>query len=122
MNQSTFCHFFIESGLHNLKENGVRDDEQVHLNAYFAEKSKNRSKHTKKASKSTQYLTDHEELEVIQLCHLLGSMGYGITCDELQDIVSNITNWQANECEVVEVSDKIVRGLFSHHGKLLKIV
>jgi len=50
MNRSTFRHFFIESGLHNLKENGVRDEEQakVWLNAYFAEKSKNRSKHTKK--------------------------------------------------------------------------
>jgi len=49
-------------------------------------------------------------------------MGYGITHDELQDIVSNITNWHADECEVVEVSDKIVHGLFSHHGELLKIV
>jgi len=50
MNRSTFRRFFIESGLHDLKESGVRDEQQakVRLNAYFAEKSKNRSKHTKK--------------------------------------------------------------------------
>ena len=124
MNRSTFRRFFIESGLHDLKESGVRDEQQakVRLNAYFAEKAKNKSKRAKKASKSTRYLTDNEELEVIQLCRLLGNMGYGITRDELQDIVSNITNWQADEREVVEVSDKIVRGLFSRHGELLKIV
>jgi len=65
---------------------------------------------------------DNKELTIIQLCHLLGSMGYGITCDELQEIVSNIINFDIDEQEKVEVTDKVVRGLFCHHGDLLKIV
>jgi len=92
------------------------------LNLYFETKLKNRSNRTFNASASTRYLSDNEELAIIQLCHLLGSMGYGITRDELQDIVSGITNWQNDEREFVYVSDKIVHGLFSCHGELLKIV
>jgi len=49
-------------------------------------------------------------------------MGYGITRDELQDVISDVTNWNSDEREFADVSDKIVRGLFSHHGDLLKIV
>jgi len=49
-------------------------------------------------------------------------MGCGITSDELQDIVSSITNFNLDECDVVSVSDKVVHGLFSQHGKLLKLL
>ncbi len=124
MNRSTFCHFFVESRLQKLKEDGVKDEEQARLclNLYFETKLKNRSNCTVNASASTRYLSDNEELAIIQLCHLLGSMGYGIMHDKLQDIVSGITNWQNDEREFVDVSDKIVRGLFSCHGELLKIV
>jgi len=59
-----------------------------------------------------RYLTDNEELAILQLCHLLGSMGYGITCDKLQEIVSNLTNFDVYEQEIHKVSDKVVRGLF----------
>ncbi len=65
---------------------------------------------------------DNEELAIIQLCHLLGGMGYGITHDELQEIISNLTNFDVDEQEKVEVTDKVVRGLFKHRGDLLKIV
>jgi len=124
MNRSTFRRFFFESGLHNLKENGIRDEEQakVVLNAYFEKKFKNISNCTKNAWKQSRYLSDNEELAIIQLCCLLGSMWYGITHDKLQDIISNVTNWNTDEWEFVEVSDKVVHGLFSHHGKLLKII
>ncbi len=67
-------------------------------------------------------MTDNEELTIIQLYRLLGSMGYGITHDELQEIVSNVTNFDVDEREKIEVTDKVVRGLFRHHGDLLKIV
>jgi len=124
MNQSTFCHFFVESRLQNLKENGIQDEEQTKklLHAYFESKTKNRSSHTKNASKATRYLSENEELSIVQLCCLLGSMGYGITSDKLQSFISTITNWQIDECKIVEVSENIVCRLFSHHGKLLKLV
>jgi len=108
MNRSTFCCFFVESGLQNLKENGVQDEEQAKklLHAYFESKTKNRSSRSKNASKATRYLSENEELSIVQLCHLLGSMGYGITRDELQSFISTITNWQIDERESVEVSEK----------------
>ena len=71
---------------------------------------------------ATKYLTDNEELVIIQLCHLLGGMGYSITHDELQDIVSSITNFDLDKRDAISVSDKVVCGLFSQHGELLKIV
>jgi len=49
-------------------------------------------------------------------------MGYGITRDELQEIVSNLTNFDVDVRESQEVSDKVIRGLFHRHGELLKIV
>ena len=78
MNRSTFCCFFVESGLQKLKEDGVKDEEQARLclNLYFETKLKNRSNRTVNASASTRYLSDNEELAIIQLCHLLGSMGW----------------------------------------------
>jgi len=124
INRSTFCHFYVESGLLNLKEGGNRDEAQARLclNAYFEKKTKNRSYRTSNATMATKYLTDNEELAIIQLCRLLGGMGYGITRDELQDIVSSITNFDLDERDAISVSDKVVRGLFSQHGDLLKIV
>jgi len=124
INRSTFRRFYIESGLFNLKEGGNRDEAQAKLclNAYFEKKTKNRSYRTLNATISTKYLTDNEELAIIQLCRLLGGMGYGITRDELQDIVSSITNFNLDECDIISVSDKVVCGLFSQHGELLKIV
>jgi len=124
MNRSTFRRFFIESGLQKLKESGCKDEAQarLYLTAYFEKKSKNRSFRTENATKSTRYLTDNEELAIIQLCRLLGGMGYGITRDELQEIISNLTNFDVDEREKVEVTDKVVRGLFKRHSDLLKIV
>jgi len=43
-------------------------------------------------------------------------MGYGITHDELQEIVSDVTNFDVDKRERHEVSDKVVRGLFCRHG------
>jgi len=60
------------------------------------------------ATNTTRYLSDNKELSIIQLCHVLGAMGYGITCDELQEIVSNLTNFDVDEQESQEVSDKVV--------------
>jgi len=99
MNRSTFRCFFVESGLQNLKKNGIHDEEQAKklLHAYFESKMKNRSSHTKNASNATRYLSENEELSIIQMCRLLGSMGYGITRDELQSFISTITNWQDDE-------------------------
>jgi len=124
INRSTFRRFYVESGLLNLKEGGNSDEAQARLclNAYFEKKTKNRSYRTSNATMATKYLTDNEELAIIQLCRLLGGMGYGITRDELQDIVSSITNFDLDERDAISVSDKVVRGLFSRHGDLLKIV
>jgi len=115
INRSTFRRFYVESGLLNLKEASNRDEAQAKLclNAYFKKTAKNRSNRTATATLATRYLTENEELAIIQLCHLLGSMGYGITHDELQAIVSSITNYNLDECDVVAVSDKIVHLLFS---------
>ena len=124
ISRSTFCHFYIESGLQQLKETGSNDEVHARscLNAYFETKSNNRSKRAEKATKCKRYLTDDEELSIIHLCRLLGAMGYGLSSDELRGIVTDVTNFDVDERERVEVSEKIVCGLFSCHGELLKIV
>jgi len=42
MNRSTFCHFFIESGLQKLKESGCKDEVQARLclTSYFEKSQK----------------------------------------------------------------------------------
>jgi len=124
ISRSTFRRFYIESGLQQLKQTGSNDEVHARscLNAYFETKSKNRSKRAEKATKCKRYLTDDEELSIIHLCRLLGAMGYGLSSDELQGIVTDVTNFDVDEQERVEVSEKIARGLFSRHGELLKIV
>ncbi len=92
------------------------------MTTYFAKKSKNRSSRSVNATDSTRYLTDNEELAIVHLCRLLGSMGYGITRDELHEIINDVTNCNCDERERVDVSDKVIRGLFSRHDELLKVV
>jgi len=124
ISRSSFRRFFFESGLQNLKESGNKDEAQARLclTSYFEKKARNRSYRTEKATNSTRYLTDNEESAIVHLCRLLGSMGYGITRDELHAVINDVTNFDCDDRERVDVSDKVIRGLFSRHDDLLKIV
>jgi hypothetical protein len=48
-------------------------------NDYVSSLKNNTSKQRNNANASHRYLTNKEELAIVQLCHVLGSMGNGLT-------------------------------------------
>jgi len=122
--KSSFLHYFKQSGLADLKSNGPfnRDVGKVMLTKYFEQNSKNCAKRTAEAHGSCRYLTHHEEHALVQLCTVLGSMGYGVTRGDLHRLADSIVNKNIDEREHVPISKHVTDGLLKCHKNLVKIV
>jgi len=124
LSKSSFLRYFKQSGFADLKSNGPFDCDvgKVMLTKYFEQTFKNCTKRTAEAHASCRYLTDHEEHVVVQLCTVLGSMGYSITHEDLHSLADSIVNKDVNDCECVSTSKHIIEGLLKCHKKMVKIV
>jgi len=124
LSKSSFLRYFKQSGLADLKSNGPFDCDvgKVMLTKYFEQTSKNCIKRTAEAHASCRYLTDHEEHAVVQLCTVLGSMGYGLTCQDLHSLADSIVNKDVDDRERVSISKHVTEGLLKCYKNLVKIV
>jgi len=122
--KSSFLRYFKQSGLADLKSNGPFncDVGKVMHTKYFEQTLKNCAERTAEAHGSCRYLTDHEEHAVVQLCTVLGSMGYGVNREDLHRLADSIVNKNVDDHERVPISKHVTQGLLKHHKKLVKIV
>jgi len=122
--KSSFLCYFKKSGLADLKSNGPFDCSigKVMLTKYVEKTCTNCTKKSAKACDSCHYLMDHEEHEVVQLCTVLGSMGYGITHEDLHSLADSIINKNVEDCEHISISKQVTEGLLKCHKNLVKIV
>jgi len=58
----------------------------------------------------------------VQFCTVLGSMGYGITCEELHSFVDSIVNQNVDNREHVKISKHVIDSLLARHKEKVKIV
>ena len=89
---------------------------------YFEKTSMQCSKRTVAAHAVCCYLTEHEEHSLVQLCTVLGNMGYGLACDNLHSFADSIVNENINKCEHVSISKHVTEGILTQHKDLIKIV
>jgi len=122
--KSSFLRYFKQSGLADLKSNGPFncDVGKVMLTKYFEQTLKNCANRTAEAYGSCCYLADHEEHVVVQLCTVLGSMGYGVTRKGLHRLADNIVNKNVDDRECMPILKHVTEGLLKCHKNLVKIV
>jgi hypothetical protein len=72
------------------------------LKSHLAKTRENARKCTGFANKATRYLTDNEELAIVQIARLMGSCGAGIGRDELLDIINTYIHHHAS-CRFTDV-------------------
>jgi len=89
---------------------------------YFKITSKNCSERTTAAHAACCYLTEHEEHALVQLCTVLGTMGYGLTCNDLHSFADSIVNENVDSHEHVAISKHVTDGILAWHKDLVKIV
>jgi len=121
---TSFIRYFKKSGLAALKEKGTVDASvaKVLLTKFFENTKKNSSGRTAAAHASCRYLTAHEEHSLVQLCSILGAMGYGLTRDDMLHFADQLVNKDVDPREHVPISKHVVEGILNRHSHLVKIV
>ena len=49
----------------------------------------------------------------MQLCTVLGTMGYGLTCNDLHSFADSIVNENVDGCEHVAISKHVMDGILA---------
>jgi len=96
-----------------IEKNGTFDAAVAELlvTKYFKITSKNCSERTTAAHAAFRYLTEHEEHALVQLCTVLGTMGYGLTCSDLHSFADSIVNENVDAHEHVAISKHVMDGI-----------
>jgi len=85
---------FFKSGLADLKGKGTVDASiaKVLFTKYFESKKQNLSKRTASAHASCCCLTENEKHSLVQMCTVLGTMGYGLMHDDVHQFADQLVN------------------------------
>ena len=73
---------------------------------------------TKIACATNRYLTDDEELSVVELIRLFASMGFGIGVPQIREIIDEIVNFDEPDICRVECSEKVLRRIMKIYPDL----
>jgi len=120
---AAFFRYFLKSGLAALKEKGTVDASVAKVLLTKKLKiQKNLSGRTAAAYASCRYLTTHEEHSLVQLCTLLGAMGYGLMCNDMHNFADPLVNKDVDLHEHVRISKHVMEGILNWHSHLMKIV
>ena len=124
ISKSSFLRYYNKSGLANYKKQGTFDAEiaKVILTKYFEKTIQNTKDRVKTAQSNTRYLTDNEERSLVQLCTVLGSMGYGLTRDDLHGFADALVNKDVDERQRIPISKHVTEGLLHRYKDLVKVV
>jgi hypothetical protein len=77
-----------------------------------------KKKWTSKAAALNWCLTEQEELSLVQFICLMASMGHGVTKPNVISLIDEYVNLEEDERKALEVSEKVLCGLFGTRTKL----
>jgi hypothetical protein len=123
--RKTFSRKIQESGVKALRGLTPKPPDQDALDKireYMGSSNSNKHSRTSKASTSNRFLTDNEELAIVQLVRLLGNMGGGITTAEFMDLIDEYTQMDMDDRERQPCSEAVVRLILKKYEDLVKIV
>jgi hypothetical protein len=98
------------------------EDVRTQATRYLSFLTITKKDHPKKAWKSLRCLSSGKELAFVQLMWMKGNMGHGVTKLEALEVLDEYLNHKVDNCERVEVSEKILWGLLNRHKDLVKVI
>jgi hypothetical protein len=117
--KATFTRHMTKSTLRKMRDDKAPVAAAVIVfEKYLTKLSGNTSSRPNVAHDSNRYLTDNEELHVVQLIRLLAGMGFGITLQEAREIIDEIVSFNEPGMSHVECSDKVLRRIFKIYPDL----
>jgi len=124
ISMTSFLRYYNKSGLAEYKKQESFDASiaKTILKKYFEETTKRSKERVAAAHDSCRYLTANEEHSLVQLCIVLGSMGYGLTRDDLHGLADAVVNKDVDKRQAVPISKHVTDGLLLRHEKLVKVV
>jgi trans-aconitate methyltransferase len=69
-----------------------------------------------------RYLTDKEEESIVNLCFTLASMGFGVSQDDVVQLINEYINLDKPQETRVSISSKIFRTMMARHPGVIKLV
>ena len=111
--ESTFRGHILKSGLLIMKkEEKPLDQAKALIKKYVSHLKQSKSGRTFKAKQANRYLTEDEEMTIIQFCRIMSAMGQGLTRRELLHFLDDYVQAEEDERTNVECSEAILFGLF----------
>jgi len=95
---------------------------KIMLTNYFEKTMQSCKERIAAVQDSCHYLTANDELLVVQMCTVLGYMGYGLSHHDLHEIADTIVKKDIDEWLCIPISMHVADGLLLHHKELVKIV
>jgi hypothetical protein len=145
--RATFQRHFKKSGLQKMKEgavalkelrslelqeadvvplqeadNGTLKEAEAAIKAHMETINKHKKSRTVTASIANRFLTDNEEIQIVELCRVLAAMGQGVTTAELLIFINEYLNDSLDERERHDATQKTARLMLRRHKDLAKIV
>jgi hypothetical protein len=120
---STMRRLFFHCKVFEMKTNNtsVGEVEKV-LTDYLKKKRMNERTRTGAAHVALRYLTDNEELAIVQIARLMGSCGAGVGRDEVLDMVNTYIHHHADARMIQPATMNLVEQLLKRHSELAKLV
>ena len=125
LSRTTLAGHLQRSGLSKMQQSDTSysklEIEKV-INVYLQNQKIAKSTRCKKAHESSRYLTDKEEESIVNLCFTLASMGFGVSQDDVVQLINEYINLDEPDETRVSISSKIFRTMRARHPGLMKLV
>jgi hypothetical protein len=123
--RQTFLRKTAESGMKALRalDQKATDNYALSLIKIYLDKSSGeKTRRVSKACSSNRFLTNNEELAIVQLVRLIGSMGGGITKLEFMALIDEYTQLDLDVRERQPCSEKVMERILEKYSDLVKVV
>ena len=126
--RETIRRYFAATGLAKLakklpkgKPRTMNDEKKKEVIQHCSSVAFNRKSSLTKAGAAKRYLTDNEELQVVQIARCLSAIGHGISRLELLSLVNDLIRQKTCVGDPILATDKYVRALLKRHDALVRI-
>jgi hypothetical protein len=119
----TLGRYLKECNIFEMKREGrpILDADKA-LRLKISRKTENEKKCVEKATKAKGYLTNNEELAIVQMCRILSMCGPGVSADKLLNMTNEYIHHHQDARLIQAATCKTTPGLMGRGKELVKIV
>ena len=120
---TTLRRFLKDCKIFEMKRAGrpVGDADKA-LKEKLLRRTENGKRRVQAANQATRYLTNNEELAIVQVVRILAGAGSGVSPEELLMLTNEYIHHHADSRMIEPATKKTIRGMLGRHKGLAKIV